>query len=132
MELFREPKIDWMGKKWYFIGLSIPLLIAGLISIAVHRGLVYGIDFRGGTEVDVKFPQEPKLDAIRAHLDQVGLRGATLQPIGAQSEHKVIIGLDLKTTNSSDALDAGKRAIVEALGGLYGAGPPGKTDFNNT
>ena len=135
MELFHEPKIDWMGKKWIFIGLSIPLLVAGLISIAVHRGLVYGIDFRGGTEVAVKFAQEPKLDAIRTHLDQVGIRGATLQPIGAQSEHKVIIALDLKNTtlsSSSDALDAGKRAIVEALGGLYGAGPAGKTDFNNT
>jgi preprotein translocase subunit SecF len=133
MEIFQEPKIDWMGKKWIFIGLSIPLLVAGLISIAVHRGLVYGIDFRGGTEVDVKFARDPQFDAIRTHLDQVGLRGATLQPIGAQSEHKVIIGLDLRTTaNSSDALDAGKRAIVEALGGLYGAGPAGKTDFNNT
>jgi len=51
MEFFHEPKIDWMGKKWYFIGLSIPLLVAGLVSIAWHRGLVYGIDFRGGTLV---------------------------------------------------------------------------------
>jgi len=34
-----------MGKKWYFIGISIPVLVAGLISIAVHRGLTYGIDF---------------------------------------------------------------------------------------
>ena len=49
MEFFHEPKIDWMGKKWYFIGLSIPLLLAGMISIGVRRGLNYGIDFRGGT-----------------------------------------------------------------------------------
>src|SRR5947199_263332 len=79
MEFFHEPKIDWMGKKWYFIGLSIPLLVAGLVSIAWHRGLVYGIDFRGGTLVYVKFATPPNLDQIRARLDQENLHGATLQ-----------------------------------------------------
>jgi len=132
MEFFHEPKIDWMGKKWYFIALSLPLLVLGLFSIAVHRGLVYGIDFRGGTEVAVKFAHDTKPDAIRNQLDQHGLHGATLQQIGAQADHEVIIGLDLKTTASSDALDAGKRAIVDALSGMYGAAPAGKIDFNNT
>jgi preprotein translocase subunit SecF len=132
MEFFHEPKIDWMGKKWYFIGLSLPLLVAGLISIAVHHGLVYGIDFRGGTEVDVKFAQAPDLTAIRKRLDQQSLKGETLQRIGAESDHEVIIGLDLQSTESSNALDAGRKAIVDALGGLYGAAPAGKGDFNNS
>lgn len=132
MELFHEPKIDWMGKKWYFIGLSIPLLLAGLISIAVHRGLVYGIDFRGGTEVTVKFAKDPDLDAIRKQLDLQNLRGATLQQVGTQADHEVIVGLDLRTTASTDALDAGEKAIVSAFNGLYGPGPAGKIDFNNS
>jgi preprotein translocase subunit SecF len=131
MEFFHEPKIDWMGKKWYFIGLSIPLLLAGMISIAVHRGLKYGIDFRGGTMVTVKFAQAPKLDAIRHQLDRENLRGATLQGYGPASDHEVLVGLDVKTTAASNALDAGKRAIVDALNALYGTGPAGKVDFNN-
>lgn len=131
MEFFHEPKIDWMGKKWYFIGLSIPLLLAGMISIAVHRGLTYGIDFRGGTLVTVKFAQSPNLDALRRKLDQENLHGATLQRFGPGAENEVIIGLDLKTTASGDALDAGKQAIVGTLGSLYGAGPADKVDFNN-
>jgi preprotein translocase subunit SecF len=132
MELFHEPKIDWMGKKWYFITLSLLLALAGLISIGVHRGLAYGIDFRGGTLVYVKFSRSPDLDGIRRELDRQGLRGATIQRYGArQSDNRVIIGLDLRTTASADALDAGKRAIIGALAGMYGAGPSGKTDFNN-
>jgi preprotein translocase subunit SecF len=131
MEFFHEPKIDWMGKKWYFIALSIPLLLAGMISIAVRRGLTYGIDFRGGTQVTVKFAQAPNLDAIRHHLDQGGLHGATLQGFGPASEHEVIIGLDIKSLTESNALDAGKRAIVDSLDSLFGAGPAGKVDFNN-
>jgi preprotein translocase subunit SecF len=130
MELFHEPKIDWMGKKWYFITLSLLLALTGLISIAAHRGLAYGIDFRGGTLVYVKFAKAPDLDGIRRELDRKGLRGATIQWYGSQSDHMVIIGLDLRTT-STEALDTGKGAIIGALASIYGAGPSGKIDFNN-
>jgi len=132
MEFFHEPKIDWMGKKWYFIGLSLALALAGLASIAIHRGLVYGIDFRGGTLVYVKFAQAPDVDAIRKRLDAEGLRNATIQPYGASTQHEAIIGLDLRTAASTNALDEGKIAILKALGDLYGAGPAGKVDFNNS
>ena len=131
MELFHEPKIDWMGKKWYFIALSLALAAAGLISMAVHRGLAYGVDFRGGTLVYVKLAKAPDVDAIRSELIRQNLRGATIEQFGLASEHEVIIGLDLQATTSSAALDTGKKAIVTALSGLYGAAPAGKVDFNN-
>ena len=131
MEFFHEPKIDWMGIKWYFICLSLALALTGIISIVVHRGLVYGVDFRGGTVIDVKFAQTPNLDAIRRQLDQQNLRDATIQRFGPTANHEVIIALDLQTTASSNALDAGKRAINVGLTNLYGAGPAGKVDFNN-
>jgi len=70
MEFFHEPKIDWMGIKWYFIALSLALAAAGLTSMAVKKGLGYGIDFRGGTVVNVKFSKAPNLDAIRSELDR--------------------------------------------------------------
>jgi len=132
MEFFHEPKINWMGIKWYFIALSLLLALVGIGSMVVHRGLVYGIDFRGGTLVYVKFAQTPNVDAIRTQLDQHNLRNATIQGYGPASDNEVIIGLDLQTTASSDALDAGKRAIVDALAGLFGAPPAGKADFNNS
>jgi preprotein translocase subunit SecF len=131
MELFHEPKIDWMGIKWYFISLSLALALIGIISIVAHRGLVYGIDFRGGTLVYVKFTQAPNVDAIRHQLDSQNLRNANIQRFGIQSDHEVMIGLDLQTTTSSDALDTGKHAIITGLTALYGAGPVGKVDFNN-
>ncbi len=131
MEFFHEPKIDWMGKKWYFIGLSLVLFAVGMISIAVKRGLTYGIDFRGGTLVYVKFSHPPHLDAIRSQLKKERLGTATIQRFGPAAENQVIIGLDLQTTASSNALDAGKRDIVKALAGLAGTPPGGEVDFNN-
>jgi preprotein translocase subunit SecF len=130
-EFFHEPKIDWMGKKWYFITLSLILLGAGWVSIAARRGLTYGIDFRGGTLVYVKFARQPDLDAIRSELRRVNLGGATIQRFGAAADNEVIVGLEVGATASTESLDAGKRAIFTALAGLYGAGPVGKVDFNN-
>ena len=131
MEFFREPSIDWLGKKWYLISGSAILFLAGLISVIARGGLPYGIDFRGGTLVNVKFAQAPGLDAIRAELRRQNLGEATIQRFGSAGDHEVIISLDLKTTTASEALDAGKRAIVTALGAVYGTGPVGKVDFNN-
>ncbi len=131
MEFFHEPKINWMEIKWYFIALSLALALIGIISMVAHKGLAYGIDFRGGTLVDVKFSQPPNLDSIRHELDRAGLRNPTIQTSGPASDNAVIIGLDLQTTTSSNALDTGKQAIVSGLSNLYGKGPEGLTDFNN-
>jgi preprotein translocase subunit SecF len=131
MELFHEPKIDWMEIKWYFISLSLALALTGIISMVVHRGLVSGIDFRGGTVVNVKFSQTPNVDAIRGELDRAGLRNATIQQYGPASDHALMIALDLQTTTSTNALDTGKQAVVNGLSNLFGKGPEGKTDFNN-
>jgi preprotein translocase subunit SecF len=132
MEFFHEPKIDWMGIKWYLIALSLALASAGIISMVVKKGLAYGIDFRGGTVVTVKFAKAPNLDGIRHELDRMNLTDATITTYGAASEHQVIIGLDLKTTASSQALDQGKRAIVSALSSMFGQGEANKLDFNNS
>lgn len=131
MEFFHNPQIDWMGKKKYFITVSIILLVAGIVSLIARGGIKYGIDFRGGTVVYVKFAQEPDLSAIRSHLDAEGLHGATLVPYGAAADHEIMINLDLQTTEKMNALDQGKRDIVQALTGLYGKGVAGKLDFNN-
>jgi len=133
MEFFHEPKIDWMGIKWYLIALSLALASAGIISMVIKKGLAYGIDFRGGTAITVQFAKTPNVDAIRRELDRQGLKGATITSIGAPSDHQVIIGLDLTTTLSNQALDQGKRAIVTALSAISGQEPQaGKPDFNNS
>ncbi|MGH9432141.1 MAG: protein translocase subunit SecF [Terriglobia bacterium] len=131
MEFFHNPNYDWMGKKWYFIGLSLTLAAIGIISIVAHGGLAYGIDFRGGTLVYLKLAQTPNYDAIRGELAREGLKDATLQRYDLTSKNEVLVGLDLRTTAAANRLDAGKQAIVKAMSALYGKGPAGKIDFNN-
>src|SRR5487761_193850 len=132
MEFFHNPQVDWMGKSKYFITVSVILLVVGIVSIIARGGLNYGIDFRGGSLVYVKFAHPPNLDAVRTQLDRENLPKATLQRYDAPSKNEIIIGLDLRTTTSGNALDAGKQAIVQALTHLYGQQSGGKADFNNS
>ncbi|MDE3179151.1 MAG: protein translocase subunit SecF [Acidobacteriota bacterium] len=131
MEFFHNPQVDWMGKKKYFITVSIILLVAGIVSLIARGGIKYGIDFRGGTLVYVKFAQAPDLNAIRSHLDAENLHGASLVRYGSEADNEIMIGLDLQTTTHMNALDQGKKDIVVALTSLYGKGVAGKVDFNN-
>jgi len=132
MEFFHEPNIDWLGRKWYFIGASLALLVAGLLSIAIHHGLVYGIEFRSGTQLTVKFAKSPDLGAIRSQLAKNNWHGATIQSIGLASEHSVMIEVPLQEgVSGNEAIDTGKAAIVKALTAVTGGGTEGKVDFNN-
>ncbi|HTV57714.1 MAG TPA: protein translocase subunit SecF [Candidatus Baltobacteraceae bacterium] len=133
MEIFRDVNIDWMGKAKYFVTLSLILLAIGWTSILRHHGLDYGIDFRGGTLVYIRFANEPQMDKIRKGLQAAGLSNSTIQSISdisnPNSRNDVVIGLEEKG-QGNQALDAGKEAILAVLHKLFGT-PAGKPDFNS-
>jgi preprotein translocase subunit SecF len=132
MNFFKQVDLDWMGKAKYFFGLSFTLLALGSASLIAHGGPYYGIDFKGGTVVNVRFASAPPIDQIRSGLAQQGLGNSTIVPvsdIGTQSSNEVLINLEEKG-EGSEALDAGKAAILNALHATLGAGEAGKQDFN--
>ena len=132
MEFFKQVDLDWMGKAKYFFGLSFLLLAAGVVSILAHGGLFYGIDFKGGTVVDVRFAGPPPIDTIRNGLTQQGIVNTTIVPvsdIANPNSNEVLINLEEKG-QGSEALDAGKTAILNALHATLGSGEAGKQDFN--
>ena len=133
MQLFKNVNVDWIGKKWQFIGASFLLFIASIVCLAIKGGPRYGIDFRGGTLVYVKFRTAPQLDLIRGALKQKGLGESTIQRFGPESDHQVIISLEQTATETAGELDLGRRTIEETLNLSFR--PPeaqaGKLDLNN-
>lgn len=132
IELFRCPNIDWIGKSKYFIFLSLALLLIGGASIASKGGLRYGVDFRGGTVVYVRFAQQPPMDKLRKGLQDRGLGNSTIQEIKdvtRANTNEVIISLDQKGDANLD-LSAGKAAILGVLQGTFPSAEAGKQDFN--
>jgi preprotein translocase subunit SecF len=138
MELFKDVNVDWMGKAKYFVALSLILLVVGWASILKHGGMRYGIDFRGGTLVYVRFAGPAPLDQIRKGLSSAGLNDSTIQTIsdnvlGGGSQNDVVIGLEQKGQNDETSLDAGREAIVNVLHKTFGtADAGGKPDFNSS
>jgi preprotein translocase subunit SecF len=133
MELFHGVDIDWMGKAKYFVALSLTLLVIGGISIYRQGGLRYGIDFRGGTLVYVRFAGPPPIDQIRRGLAAGGLGDSTIQQISDISNpnaHDVVIGLEQKG-RGDEALDVGKQAIVDTLHRTFASATTSQEDFNS-
>ena len=128
MEFFRNPNIDFLGKKWYFLAFSLVFSVAGVLSMLFWHGVPLGVDFRGGTLVYVKFSHAPNDNAIRASMDRAGLHNARIQRYGAASSNEVLIALEEKETNEQ-ALDRGKLQIINAL---ESNAPQGRLDLNNT
>ena len=114
MEFFRNTNIDFLGWKWRFLAFSLIFSIAGILSMLFWHGLPMGVEFRGGTDVHVRFAEPPRLDQIRSALDRAGLHGARLQPISSASGNEVLISLSERETSEAD-LTRGKNQIVSAL-----------------
>ena len=132
MEFFRNVNIDFLGKKWYFLAFSLIFSVAGVISMRVRwvrtgTPLPWGVDFRGGTLVYVKFSHAPDLKTIRADMDRAGLKDPKIQPYDVPSLNEVLIDLGVRETSEA-SLDQGKTKIIQALEKDV---PAGKQDLNN-
>jgi preprotein translocase subunit SecF len=133
IEFFKEPNINWMGKAKYFFALSGTLLLIGWAAILLHGGIKYGIDFRGGTNVDVRFAQPPNIDQLRNGLQAQGLGNTEIQgvsDIGGGNSGEVLIFV-AQTGQSDQAIDDSKTKVVNALNATYGVANSGKPDFNS-
>lgn len=114
-----EPKfkVDFMRYTPVMLALSGLLVLISLISLAT-RGLNFGIDFTGGTLVEVQYPAAVELDQVQAALAGHGLDKAVVQYFGTRSE--VLVRIPAGAVGSSgelstrvlDALDAGQSAKV--------------------
>lgn len=130
MEFFHTPNYNFLRWKWHFIILSWLLILAGAASLWLKGGPRYGIDFKGGTLVYLKFADAPDLDRIRAALRQEGLGSSTIQRYGRPDSNEVIIGAE-QVGREEEALDASRQAILSALRTTFQA-PAGKLDLNNS
>jgi preprotein translocase subunit SecF len=78
-------RFDFAKQVGLFGGISLALVIASLVYLAVH-GINYGIDFAGGSEIQVKFAQPTTIEQMRAPLEKLNLPGFGLQGFGSESE----------------------------------------------
>lgn len=136
MEIFRSVSIDWLGKKWYFFGLSWALLAVGvtawLLHGGIHGGLATGIDFMGGTVVNLKFSEKPDVDLIRKALKPEAVGTTIIQRYGNLTDNSVMVRMQAVYAGSQN-VDAGRKELETLLRQIFDPQHIGSslTDFNN-
>src|SRR4030042_182467 len=111
IELIKNPHIDFLGKKYIAFALSGILSILGILAIIqISRGHAnLGIDFAGGTAIQLKFEKPIVLHNVRLALEKGGLKDIDLQDL--PTENKIII----KMTKSEEELGHGADEITTVL-----------------
>jgi preprotein translocase subunit SecF len=102
---------DFVGKIKFFLTLSGLLIAISFISIIVRGGLQYGIDFAGGTLVQVKFKSPVEISSIKTNLKNVATREITIQGFGEENEYLIrLAGItpDLETLSGKIQSDLEK------------------------
>lgn len=132
LEIFHNPNFDFLGKKMIFLGLSALLIAVGMASLWQKGGLKLGIDFKGGTHIDVKFAEAPDIDKIRDVLRARGQGSSTIQRLGPAGNNEIKIASEqVSEGEGAEDLDATRLALVTALEGIYGAAGEG-FDLNSS
>ncbi|HXI01983.1 MAG TPA: protein translocase subunit SecF [Candidatus Saccharimonadales bacterium] len=122
MEFFHDTKFDFLGKKYWCFALSGTIIVLSIISMSIY-GFAYGIDFRGGADVQLKFREAPGIGDLRKAMGNAGFSGLTIQTIGAPENHEVIIRLDPKGGSGDDESEPPEKEDIasEILGALRSA-----------
>ncbi|MFN2578700.1 MAG: protein translocase subunit SecF [Pyrinomonadaceae bacterium] len=139
VRLFHDVKIDWLGKRRFFIGLSILLMLAGM-GTALYRHKFHpggsdafnlGVDFKGGTVVTARFKQPPTVDQLRSAVNAAGIPDAIIQPVLDKSGMFLIKvphqGSDEVGSESQAGVDAARAKTRQALNSFGPESDPKKT-----
>ena len=102
MKIFKKtPTFDFMAKRKIALAFSALLIIASIFSL-VTKGLNFGLDFTGGTLIEVGYKQSADLNKIRSRLTTAGFGDAVVQNFGSSKD--VLVRLAPRENTSSDSL----------------------------
>jgi len=114
MQLFKdETRFDFMGKIKAAMIISGIMILIGLGSIVISGGLKYGIDFAGGTLVQLQFKSPPEIEVIRDGLKTIGLGESTIQEFGSKKD------ILIRVERSEEKLEAVGAMVKRSLSGKF-------------
>ncbi len=124
-ELFRQTNIDFLSKRMLTLGVSVLAIAISIGSLVIKGGPNYGLDFRGGAELYVRFDPKPSSDDLRAALSGGRLANVSIQET-TRGANEFIIGTELADEAS---LEQTRQVVESALREHY-AKTGGKLDLN--
>ena len=147
LQLFHNPKVDFMSKRRMWVGISLSLIVISLIILGV-KGIHRGIEFEGGAEVQLQYKAAPSVGVVRDALAKAGFEASIVTTIGKPEEHEIYVRVplvpgakdqdlaprvvaSLKASQGADAFvvrsqsyigpTVGRELVKEALGAVLGS-----------
>jgi preprotein translocase subunit SecF len=127
MELFRATNFDFLKYKWYAIAASWLLIALGAFAIFVQKGLRFGIDFAGGTQIALRFAQPPDLDRLREIMRAAAVGDSGIQRFEEPSKNQVLIRVQQQPGEGRDTTG---EILQHLRQGLRGTEDPARIDIN--
>ena len=119
MELIKpDINLDFVGKIKTCIVISLTLILIGAIAVALNNGFKYGIDFSGGTLVQIRFEEAVNIIAIRDSLKAIDLENAIIQRFGSAEDNEYIIRIKASTTDLRGLSEKINDALTQNIGSL--------------
>jgi len=108
--------IDFIGKRRIAFGLSIAMILISIGSLIFHSGPRLGIDFAGGTLIQVRFDGPVNLSEIKSGLNGIELSGSSVQFFGQRQAHEYLIRTDLSVATAEGFSGRVEKALTHATG----------------
>ena len=106
MRLFKHTDIDFLGKRKKFYAISIIFIIVGLVVLFL-KGIPLGIDFQGGTEMQVRFNAAIEVSELRGAMDKAGFVGMEIKSMGSAADYLLRTPLQGEGQTVADKIQAG-------------------------
>ncbi|MDI6686740.1 MAG: protein translocase subunit SecF [Desulfobacterales bacterium] len=117
MQLIKpDININFISKRKFAFSISIVMIIISFFSLIIHKGPRYGIDFAGGTLIQVKFNTPVNLDDVRSGLNQLELGKSSVQEFGDKKDNEYLIRTDVSISSSQDFTSKVKKALEYTTG----------------
>src|SRR6056297_3944447 len=111
MEIIKlNTHVDFMGRRNFALLFSAALIVLAIGSLAV-RGINFGLDFTGGTLIEVSYPEAPDLANVRGALDEAGYENFSVQTFGTSRDIVVRLPPEVAAEEGADVSTAALEAL---------------------
>ena len=116
LQLFHDPKIDFMGRRRMWVGVSLTLIVLSL-AVLLTKGIKEGIEFEGGAEVQIQYKTKPDVAAVRETLGKSGFNGSLVTTMGKPEDYEIYVRVPLeKGAKDEDLAPRVVAALKQAQG----------------